>query len=54
MASADDNRITYGCINVAAPFFEDVVRSVFRDAIGVVYILPETRSLTDVFTTFRD
>ena len=37
----DDNRITYGCINVDPGFYKDVVRPLFTDAGGVVYILPE-------------
>jgi hypothetical protein len=45
----DDNRITYGCINVPAAFYEDVVRPTFTGTRGVVYVLPETRPLEDVF-----
>ena len=37
----DDNRIPYGCINVDPGFYKDVVRPLFTDAGGVVYILPE-------------
>lgn len=51
--SPDDNRITYGCINVARPFYNEVVRRTFTGSKGVVYILPETRSLDEVFPTFR-
>jgi hypothetical protein len=47
--SADDNRITYGCINVPAAFYEAVVRKAFADAGGIVYILPDTKSLEEVF-----
>lgn len=45
----DDNRITYGCINVAAAFYRDVVRPTFADTEGVFYVLPETRSMAEVF-----
>jgi len=48
-----DNRITYGCINVSAAFYEDVVRPTFTGTSGVVYILPETRLLDEVFLAFR-
>ena len=48
-----DNRITYGCINVPAAFYEDVIRPVFGGADGVVYVLPETRELEAVFPAFR-
>ncbi|MBS1196800.1 MAG: hypothetical protein H6R18_585 [Proteobacteria bacterium] len=39
-----DNRISYGCINVPAPFFKNVVSKTFKTTNGIVYILPETRS----------
>lgn len=38
-----DNRISFGCINVPAPFFENVIQSKFSDGGGIVYILPETK-----------
>lgn len=43
-ATAKDNRISYGCINVPAAFFSDVVRPLFNATAGVVYILPESQS----------
>jgi len=48
-----DNRITFGCINVSAAFYEKVARPTFTGTKGVVYVLPETRSLSDVFPTFQ-
>jgi hypothetical protein len=51
--SPDDNRITYGCINVPAAFYEQVVRRTFTGTSGVVYILPETKPLDEVFPGFR-
>lgn len=45
----DDNRITYGCINVPAAFYKDVVVPLLADTAAVVYILPEERSLNEVF-----
>jgi hypothetical protein len=51
--SAQDNRITYGCINISATFYEKVVRTVLSDKGGVVYILPESKPLNEVFPTFR-
>lgn len=48
-ATAADNRISYGCINVAVPFFEGVVAPGFARSSGVVYILPETRPAHEVF-----
>jgi hypothetical protein len=51
--SADDNRITYGCINVPAKFYQGVVRPLFTDTSGIVYILPESKYLFEVFPSFR-
>lgn len=50
--SADDNRISYGCINVAVAFYEGVVSPAFTHSNGVVYILPETRSARGVFGSY--
>ena len=48
-ATIADNRISYGCINLPAKFYEDVVTPAFTGADGVVYILPEIKSLEQVF-----
>jgi len=45
----EDNRITFGCINVPNAFYKEVVSPLLTDTSGVVYILPETRSLGEVF-----
>jgi hypothetical protein len=47
--STADKRISYGCINVPVKFYEDVVLQNFIGAGGIVYILPEIKSLADVF-----
>ena len=44
-----DKRITYGCINVPARFYEKVVSPTFTGTKGIVYVLPETRSAREVF-----
>ncbi len=44
-----DNRISYGCINVPAEFFDTVVKPLFLATTGVVYVLPERKTLQDVF-----
>lgn len=44
-----DNRISYGCINVPARFYDTVVAPAFRGTVGIVYILPETRPIAAVF-----
>ena len=45
----DDNRITYGCINISPTYYQDVVQPLFEPAGGLVYILPEERSLAATF-----
>lgn len=52
-ASIEDNRITFGCINVPAAFYEKIVRKTFTGTQGVVYILPEIKPLREVFPTFQ-
>ena len=47
-----DNRISYGCINVPASFFETVVSPSFKHSSGIVYVLPEVRSNRDVFHSY--
>lgn len=45
----DDNRISLGCVVVPVAFYENVVRPMLSRTRGVVYVLPETRSVRDVF-----
>jgi hypothetical protein len=47
-----DKRISYGCINVPANFFDQVVKPAFTRTYGVVYVLPETRSINDIFKSY--
>ncbi len=47
-----DNRISYGCINVPEAFFDKVVEPTFSGTDGIVYILPEVRSIRDVFPAY--
>jgi len=47
--TAQDNRISYGCINVPVKFYEKIVSPTFTKTNGVVYILPETSSAKTVF-----
>jgi hypothetical protein len=49
-----DNRISYGCINVPAKFYESVVRPAFTGTNGIAYVLPETRLVRDVFVSYYD
>ena len=47
-----DNRISYGCINVPARFYETVVGPAFSGTDGIVYVLPEIRSAREVFGSY--
>lgn len=49
-----DNRISYGCINVPAKFFDNVVQPAFTGTTGIVYILPEIKSMAQVFPVYYD
>ena len=44
-----EHRISYGCINVPAAFFDAVIDPALAATNGVVYILPETRPIEAVF-----
>jgi hypothetical protein len=46
--TVEDNRVSYGCINVPTAFFEASVRPLLGRR-TIVYVLPETRELDAVF-----
>ena len=47
--TAEDNRISYGCINVPVQFYQEIVSPAFTKTNGVVYILPEKSSAPKFF-----
>ncbi len=47
-----EHRITYGCINVPVKFYDNVVSPAFTGTSGVVYVLPDTRSVREVFGSY--
>jgi hypothetical protein len=49
-----DNRISFGCINVPVKFFDNVVNPAFTGTSGVVYVLPEIRSNSEIFPSYYD
>lgn len=49
----EDNRITFGCINVPLVFYNRGVRPLFQRKGGYVYVLPDTKSLEEVFPPVR-
>lgn len=48
-ASAEDNRVSLGCVVVAPAFFDAVVQPALGSGGGVVYVLPETRPVHQTF-----
>jgi len=51
--TSDDNRITFGCINVPVAFYSKAVRPLFRKKGGYVYVLPDTKPIEAVFPRLR-
>ena len=47
--SVTDNRISYGCINVPAAFYDTYIQPVFATHPAVVYVLPDTLPVRQVF-----
>lgn len=47
--SVADNRISYGCINVPASFYDTHVKPVLGKRYGVVYVLPESSPMASHF-----
>ncbi|MEG3176002.1 hypothetical protein U1872_07160 [Sphingomonas sp. RB3P16] len=47
--SPEDNRITFGCINVPVAFYGKRIRPTFQRKGGYVYILPDSKPIEDVF-----
>ena len=45
----EDNRVSYGCINLPKAFYEDVLAPTVRNGGAIIYVLPETRPLHQVF-----
>jgi hypothetical protein len=49
----EDNRITFGCINVPKAFYGKFLRPRFQRKGGYVYVLPDTKPLEEVFPRLR-
>lgn len=47
--SPDDNRISFGCINVPPEFYEAVIEPALTGTAGIVYILPEMGPRSGLF-----
>jgi hypothetical protein len=49
----EDNRVSYGCINLPKAFYEDVLAPTVRGGGAIIYVLPETRPLHQVFASIN-
>ena len=47
--TADDNRISYGCINLPPEFYAQVLLPTMQALPGVIYVMPEEKTLETVF-----
>ena len=47
--ASDDNRVSFGCINVPPAFFTTVLDPDFRPGQGIVYVLPEKTTPAQLF-----
>lgn len=50
--ASDDKRISYGCINVPIAFYEAYIQPTFATHRAIVYVLPEVKSLEQVFGSY--
>ena len=48
----DDNRISYGCINVPVAFYETYIRPAFATHRAIVYVLPDVKPVQQVFGSY--
>jgi hypothetical protein len=49
-----DNRISFGCINVPGEFFDRIVDPAFTGTNGIVYILPDIKTMREAFPAYYD
>lgn len=52
-STSEDNRITFGCINVPIAFYTKTISPLFRKKGGYVYVTPDVKPLEDVFPRIR-
>ena len=48
----DDNRISFGCINLPVTFYEDVLSPAVKQHGAIVYVLPDVKTPQQVFGSF--
>ena len=49
----EDNRVTFGCINVPKAFYAKGVMPLFQKKGGYVYVLPDVKPIEEVFPRLR-
>lgn len=50
--TTDDNRISFGCINLPVTFYENVLSPTVRNEGAVIYVLPEVETPQKVFGAY--
>jgi hypothetical protein len=50
----DDNRISFGCINLPPEFYENTLKPTVQAGATVIYVLPETRGPDKTFASYYD
>ena len=50
--TADDNRISFGCINLPVAFYEQTLLPAVRSTGATIYVLPETRPAQQQFGSY--
>ena len=50
--TTDDNRISFGCINLPVSFYEDVLSPTVQRYGAIIYVLPDVKSVQDVFGAY--
>ena len=51
--SIADNRVSFGCINVPVAFYDTVIQPTVAARLTIVYVLPETRPVQQVFGSYE-
>jgi hypothetical protein len=50
--TTDDNRISFGCINLPVSFYEDVLSPTVHKHGAIIYVLPEVKTAQQVFGAY--
>ena len=50
--TTDDNRISFGCINLPVTFYEDVLSPTVHKYGAIIYVLPEVKTAQQVFGAY--